>query len=188
MYIVTIRTKVLLKFGKHINHSMLPIVSNCRYRFIFQKTLTLLFLIYIQQGSAVRLNKLFQLTEGHSSDYYLRGFLHVGNEYAVLLRAPSPNARELIYELYEAKNVPDLSQYKPRLLAVSRIPVEYIKDQLKIFKSELYTAKYVDVNVVPGTQVKSVREWQIERALASKSDGEGVSFVSSSPILRIAVK
>ncbi|XP_063824817.1 uncharacterized protein LOC135074452 [Ostrinia nubilalis] len=132
--------------------------------------------------NAVRLHKLFQYLDGFKSNHKLRGFLHVGNDYAVFLKLPNPHDKYLIYELYEAKNIPDRGKYSPRLLAISKVPVNYIKEQLKIFRSELYKAKYVDTNVVPGTQVKTLREWQIEKALNFASEGR--AFENKAPILR----
>lgn len=132
--------------------------------------------------NAVRLHKLFQFLDGFKSEHNLKGFLHVGTDYAVFLKTPSPHDRFLTYELYEAKKIPDKGEYKPRLLAISKVPVEYIKEQLSTFRKELYKAKYVDDNVVPGTQVKTMREWQIEKAL--NFAGEGRTFQNKAPILR----
>ncbi|XP_050346402.1 uncharacterized protein LOC126770844 [Nymphalis io] len=123
-----------------------------------------IFLIYIGQNKAVRLHKLFLFLDGYKSEHELEGFLHVGNDYAVFLRKPSPHAKFLIYELYEANNEKS-NNNKSRLLAISKIPITYIKEQLDIFRTELYKAKYVDDDIVPGTQVKTLREWQIDRAL-----------------------
>ncbi|KAG6445912.1 uncharacterized protein LOC115440732 [Manduca sexta] len=118
----------------------------------------------LRKFAAVRLHKLFQFLDGFRSEHNLRGFLHVGNDYAVFLQKPNPHDKFLSYELYESKNVPDISKYQPRLLAITKVPIEYIKDQLKTFRQELYKARHDD-NVVPGTQVQTLREWQIERAL-----------------------
>lgn len=139
-------------------------------------------LYLIKLAAAARLHKLFQFIDGFRSEHSLIGFLHIGNDYAIFLRAPKPHDKYLIYELYEAKNLPDIGTYKPRLLAISKVPVDYVKDQLKTYRSELYNAKYVDDNVVPGTQVKTLREWQIERALNFKSN-DGV-LQDKMPILR----
>lgn len=100
----------------------------------------------------------------------------MGIDYAIFLTKPKPHDKFLVYELYETKNFD--STKKPRLLAISKIPVAYIKEQLSTFKTELYTAKYVDDNVVPGVRVKTLREWQIDRALASHSK------VAEKPVLR----
>ncbi|CAG9584498.1 unnamed protein product [Danaus chrysippus] len=121
-----------------------------------------------KQNSAIRLHKMFQFLDGYKSEHTLQGFLHVGKDYAVFLRKPHSHDKYLTYELYEAKNVDTLSNL-PRLLAISKVPVVYIKEQLTTFREELYKAKYVDGNVVPGTQVKTLREWQIARALTSKN-------------------
>ncbi|XP_046960087.1 uncharacterized protein LOC124530129 [Vanessa cardui] len=123
-----------------------------------------IFLINIGQMYAVRLHKLFLFLDGFKSEHDLEGFLHVGNDYAVFLRKPSPHAKFLIYELYESNNV-KVKSNKPRLLAISKVPVTYIKEQLDTFRTELYKAKYIDDNIVPGTEVKTLREWQIDRAL-----------------------
>ncbi|XP_045771518.1 uncharacterized protein LOC123871649 [Maniola jurtina] len=114
-------------------------------------------------NDAVRLHKLFQFLDGFKSEHDLQGFLHVGEDYAVFLQKPKPHDKFLVYELYEAKNVEENT--RPRLLAISKVPVEYIKEQLKKFREELYAAKYVDNNIVPGTEVQTLREWQIDRAV-----------------------
>lgn len=145
-------------------------------------TLTLCLLKPIE---AARLHKIFQYLDAYRSDHNLLGFLHVGVEYAVFLRVPKPHDKYLAYELYEARNVPDVGTYKPRLLAISKVPVDYIKEQLKIYRSELYRAKYVDDNVVPGTRVKTLREWQIERAL-SFHEGNAVLH-DKMPVLRSVI-
>nr|XP_034830413.1 uncharacterized protein LOC117987496 [Maniola hyperantus] len=117
------------------------------------------------KNDAVRLHKLFQFLDGFKSEHDLQGFLHVGEDYAVFLRKPKSHDKLLTYELYEAKNAEETNNYRPRLLAISRVPVEYIKEQLKKYREELYSAKYVDNNIVPGTEVKTLREWQIDRAV-----------------------
>jgi hypothetical protein len=131
---------------------------------------------------AVRLNKIFQYIDGYEAESKLHGFLHIGADYAVFIKLPQSHDKYLIYELFEAKNVPDKGRYAPRLLAVSKVPVEYIRDQLKIFRDELYKAKYQNNNTVPGTQVKTLREWQIEKALNFNDDGR--SFQNRAPVLR----
>lgn len=128
------------------------------------------------------MHKIFQFIDGFKSEHNLRGFLHVGNDYAIFLRTPNPHDKYLIYELYEAKNVPVADKYKPRMLAITKIPIEYVREQLKEFRNELYKAKYVDNNVVPGTQVKTLREWQIDRAL--KFHNNAGQFHDTVPILR----
>lgn len=115
--------------------------------------------------NAVRLHKLFQFLDGFKSEHDLQGFLHVGEDYAVFLRKPKPHDKFLTYELYESRNVEDTNNNKPRMISISQVPVEYIKEQLKTYREELYRSKYVDGNVVPGTEVKTLREWQIDRAL-----------------------
>lgn len=144
--------------------------------------LAILAICLLKPTTSARLHKIFQFLDAFKSEHNFIGFLHVGVEYAIFLRAPKPHDKYLVYELYEAKNVPDIGSYKPRLLAISKVPVDYIKDQLKIYRSELYRAKYLDENVVPGTRVKTLREWQIERAL-SFSEGNGVLH-EKMPILR----
>lgn len=144
--------------------------------------LVLTSLCLIKLTTAVRLHKIFQFIDGFRSEHSLTGFLHIGNDYAIFLRAPKPHDKYLLYELYEAKNIPDIGAYKPRLLAISKVPVDYIKDQLKVYRTELYQAKNVDDNVVPGTQVKSLREWQIERALSFHSNNR--ILYDKMPVLR----
>ncbi|CAG9786282.1 unnamed protein product [Diatraea saccharalis] len=136
----------------------------------------------VTQNSAVRLHKILQYLDGYKSDHRLHGFLHIGVDYAVFLKLPKPHAKYFVYELYEAKNVPEKGRYSPRLLAVSKVPVEYIKDQLTTFRDELYKAKYFNNNTVPGTRVKTIREWQIDKALNFHSDGR--TFQDKPPILR----
>ncbi|XP_045487915.1 uncharacterized protein LOC123689919 [Pieris rapae] len=119
-------------------------------------------------ANAVRLNSLFQMLDGFKSDFNLQGQLHVGKDYAIFLRKPQAHDKYLTYELYRTKNVDDVDS-QPKLLAISKIPVSYIREQLRIFRDELYRTKYIDNNVVPGTQVKTLREWQIERALNSQN-------------------
>lgn len=142
----------------------------------------LLTLCLIKLTVAARLHKLFQFIDGFTSEHSLTGFLHIGNDYAIFLRAPKPHDKYLLYELYEARNVPDIGSYKPRLLAISKVPVDYIKDQLKIYRLELHNAKYFDGNAVPGTQVKTLREWQIEKALSIR--GNNRILHQKMPILR----
>lgn len=148
----------------------------------FTQFIGLLTLSLLKQASGARLNKIFQFLDGFRSEHNLLGFLHIGEEYAVFLRTPKSHDKYLVYELYEAKTVPEVGKYKPRLLAISKVPVDYIKDQLKIYRSELYRAKYEDNNVVPGTQVKTLREWQIDRAL-NFYGGSGV-LLDKMPLLR----
>ncbi|RVE47156.1 hypothetical protein evm_008233 [Chilo suppressalis] len=136
----------------------------------------------VTQAYGVRLHKIFQYLDGYKSEHRLQGFLHIGVDYAVFLQLPKPHAKYFVYELYEAKNIPEKGKYTPRLLAISKVPVEYIKDQLIIFRDELFRVKYVNNNTVPGTQVKTLREWQIEKALNYNSDGR--TFQEKQPILR----
>ncbi|CAG4980214.1 unnamed protein product [Colias eurytheme] len=144
-------------------------------------TITLMTVISIAES--VRLHKLFQLIDGFRSEHNLQGFLHVGKDYAVFVKKPKSHDKHLVYELYETRNFND-DGYKPKLLAVSKVPVAYIREQLKIFRDELYQAKYVDGNVVPGTRVKTLREWQIEGALNSRNKG----FIVGEPsVLRTLV-
>ncbi|KAJ0177085.1 hypothetical protein K1T71_007094 [Dendrolimus kikuchii] len=121
--------------------------------------------LYILEANAVRLHEIFQFIDGYKSEHKLKGFLHVGEDYAVFLRKPKPHDKYLVYELYETKNTPDIGSYKPRMLAISKVPIDYIKEQLQTYRAELYKAKYVDENIVPGTEVQTLREWQIDRAL-----------------------
>lgn len=140
--------------------------------------------MFLMQTNAVRLHTLFQFIDGYRAHHNLRGFLHLGYDYAVFLRLPKPHDRFLVYELYEAKKVANMNEgATPRVIAISKVPIEYIKEQLKIFRQELYKAMYVDENVVPGTQVKTLREWQIERAL-SFNDDEGAVLNDQPSILR----
>ncbi|KAJ8730235.1 hypothetical protein PYW07_017273 [Mythimna separata] len=92
------------------------------------------------ESNSVRLDKLFQFIDGYQSEHNLRGFLHVGNDYAIFLRTPNPHDKYLVYELYEVKNVPDAENYKPRMLAITKVPTEYVKEQLTTFRNELYKA------------------------------------------------
>lgn len=124
-------------------------------------------MLIFQNSQSVRLHKIFQFIDGFKAEYNLRGFLHVGFDYAVFIRTPKPHDKYIVYELYEARNVPDSNVYKPQMLAIAQVPIDYLKEQLVIFRNELYKAKYVDDNVIPGTQVKTLREWQLDRALAS---------------------
>ena len=80
------------------------------------------------------------------------------------------------------KNVPDAQNYKPKMLAITKVPIDYMKDQLKMYRSELYKSKYVDSKIIPGTQVKTLREWQIDRALKFH-DNKG-QFHDKVPVLR----
>ncbi|KAJ2946141.1 hypothetical protein O0L34_g5072 [Tuta absoluta] len=121
--------------------------------------------LFLLEAHGVRLQKLFQFIDGYKSDYKLRGFLHLGYDYAVFLRKPMPHDKFLVYELYEAKKIGNTNEEKPRILAISKIPVEYLKEQLRTYREELYRAKNIDDNVVPGTQVATLREWQIDQAL-----------------------
>ncbi|CAH0719501.1 unnamed protein product, partial [Brenthis ino] len=132
----------------------------------------------ILYADAVRLHRLFQFLDGFKSEHDLQGFLHVGIDYAVFLNKPKPHDKFLVYELYEMNLG---SGMNPRLLAISKVPITYIKEQLKTFKAELYNAKYLDDNVVPGVQVKTLREWQIYRALKTKN------IVAEEPVLRTIV-
>lgn len=151
--------------------------------FRFQtKILTTICLIIFQESNAVRLHKIFQFIDGFKAEHNLRGFLHVGNDYAIFLRTPNPHDKYLIYELYEVKNVPDAENYMPKMLAITKVPLEYLKEQLKVFRQELHKSKYVDNKVIPGTQVKTLREWQIDRALKVK-DNKG-QFHHKVPLLR----
>lgn len=140
--------------------------------------------VILVQTDAVRLHTIFQYLDGYKSDYNLKGFLHLGNEYAVFLRLPKAHDKFLVYELYESKKTDDIAPRKdestPRIIAISKVPVEYLKEQLKIYREELYKAKYVDANFVPGTQVKSLREWQIHQALKSADLGR----ISDKPVLK----
>ncbi|CAH2037761.1 unnamed protein product, partial [Iphiclides podalirius] len=99
-------------------------------------------LFLLENVFAVRLHKLFQFIDGFKSEHNLRGFLHVGNDYAVFLRVPKSHDKDLVYELYEIKHVGDINTNKPQLLAISKVPVEYIREQLKTFLHELYKAKF----------------------------------------------
>ncbi|XP_075973440.1 uncharacterized protein LOC142974801 [Anticarsia gemmatalis] len=134
------------------------------------KLITVVAVLVFQETNSVRLHKIFQFIDGYKSEHNLKGFLHVGDEYAVFVRAPSSHDKYITYELYEANNIPDHDLFKPNTIAITKVPIEYIKEQLTIFRNELYKAKYVDDNVVPGTQVKTLREWQIERALSFHKD------------------
>lgn len=144
----------------------------------------MLIFVILVQTDAVRLHTIFQYLEGYKSDYKLRGYLHLGNDYAIFLRLPKAHDKFLVYELYESKKTNDHDsrgdEPTPRIIAISKVPVEYLKEQLKIYREELYKAKYVDANFVPGTQVKSLREWQIHQALKSP-DG---ARLSDKPVLR----
>ncbi|XP_049869368.1 uncharacterized protein LOC126369118 [Pectinophora gossypiella] len=132
--------------------------------------LILLLPIFLTPSYGVRLHKFFQFLDGFKADYKLRGYLHLGYDYAVFLRLPKPHDKFLVYELYEAKKIADVERTKPRILAISKVPVDFIKEQLKIFREELYKAKYVDENVVPGTRVKTLREWQLDKLLSGNRD------------------
>ncbi|KAI5651965.1 hypothetical protein NE865_00302 [Phthorimaea operculella] len=128
--------------------------------------------LFLLEAHGVRLQKLFQLIDGYKSNSKLRGFLHLGYDYAVFLRKPLPHDKFLVYELYEAKKIGNADEGKPRILAISKVPIDYIKEQLRTYRDELYRAKYIDDNVVPGTQVATLREWQIEKALNFKDGSE----------------
>ncbi|CAK1547065.1 unnamed protein product [Leptosia nina] len=131
-------------------------------------TLSLLITVYVTR--AVRLHTIFQFLDGYKADHSLQGYLHVGRDYSVFLKKPQAHDKYLVYELYESKNYDD-ENFKPNLLAISKVPTSYLREQLKIYRGELYRAKYVDDNVVAGTQVKTLREWQIEKALNSQNKG-----------------
>ncbi|XP_053607823.1 uncharacterized protein LOC128673764 [Plodia interpunctella] len=147
--------------------------------------LSVLIVTIIHQTSAVRLNTLFQHLDGYKGDYYLKGWLHVGTNYAILLRKPEAHAKYLTYELYESKNIDDLDTRGPQLLAISKVPVDYIKQQLKTFGTELHSAKYLEPNAVPGTQVRTLREWQISRALSKQ--GENKILKTKPKVLRTRI-
>ncbi|XP_026317731.1 uncharacterized protein LOC113228590 [Hyposmocoma kahamanoa] len=150
-------------------------------------SIVLFILVILVQTDAVRLHTIFQYLEGYKSNYKLRGFLHLGNDYAVFVRLPKAHDKYLVYELYESKksnhHTSPRDRSTPRIVAISKVPVEYLKEQLKIYREELYKAKYVDANSVPGTQVKSLREWQIHQALKSPNGTK----LSDKPILRSLV-
>lgn len=139
----------------------------------------------INRGESVRLTNLFNYIEGIKLSHTLRGFLHLGNKYAVFIRTPKPHSSTLTYELYEINDKDDLKEYKPRLLAVSEVPIKYIQEQLKIFKEELYNTKNVDANIVPGTKAKTLREWQIEEALKDVTGNKvGLSLLEKPKVFR----
>lgn len=150
----------------------------------FQNSIAVLILVILVQTDAVRLHTIFQYLEGYKSDYKLRGFLHLGNDYAVFVRLPMAHDKFLVYELYESKKSDGHNLHRddssPRIIAISKIPVDYLKEQLKIYREELYKAKYVDANFVPGTQVKSLREWQIHQALKTQDGAK----LGDKPLLR----
>lgn len=137
---------------------------------MFQKAIVAVMFLLAAPCSSVRLHTLFQFIDGYRSEHNHKGFLHIGNEYSVFLLTPVPHTKYLVYELYESQNVNHSSSYKPTLLSVSKIPVTYIKEQLMMFRDELHNAKYVDENAIPGTQVKTLREWQIEKALGLQNE------------------
>ncbi|XP_052759509.1 uncharacterized protein LOC128202618 [Galleria mellonella] len=143
--------------------------------------IVLILVCIVLSSNAVRLHKIFQFIDGFKSEYNLSGWLHIGNEYSVFIKVPNPHDKYITYELYESKYVHDLGSYKPKMLAVSKIPVEYLKEQLKMYRKELYKAKYVDSNTVPGTQLKTLRDWQIDQALENSG---GKSFGNIVPVLR----
>lgn len=157
---------------------LLKIIIICFQNFIFHLTLFAVF----GQNYGSMLHRIFQFLDGFRSENNLRGYLHIGNDYAVFLRKPMAHDKFLVYELYEVKNLPDYKTYKPKLLAISKIPVEYVKEQFKTFRQELYKAKYVDSKAIPGIQVQTLREWQIERAL-NFQDNKGI-FRAKPPLLR----
>ncbi|PZC86311.1 uncharacterized protein LOC135118644 [Helicoverpa armigera] len=144
--------------------------------------ITTICLIFFEESNSVRLHKIFQFIDGFQAEHNLRGYLHVGNDYAIFLRLPKPHDKYLVYELYEARNVPEVDSYKPRMLAITKVPVEYMKAQLQMFRSELFKSKYEDDKIVPGTQVKTLREWQIDRALSFHDNGG--QFHDKVPVLR----
>ncbi|VVD04520.1 unnamed protein product [Leptidea sinapis] len=115
----------------------------------------------------IRNNNLY--IDGYKSEHDLQGFLHVGKDYAIFLKKPESHDKYLTNELYEAEHFDDINSYKPRLLAISKVPVDYMREQLLIFRDELYKSKYEDENIVPGTRVITLREWQIDRALNSQN-------------------
>ena len=142
--------------------------------------------LFLTSTYAVRLHKLFQFLDGFKADYKLRGFLHLGYDYAVFLRVPKPHDRFLVYELYETKKIADIERTKPRILAISQVPIDYIKEQLKIYREELYKAKYVDENAVPGSRVLTMREWQLDKMV--NGDGGKLKVIQNHPhVLRTKV-
>ncbi|XP_063381140.1 uncharacterized protein LOC134667647 [Cydia fagiglandana] len=145
--------------------------------------------VFTASCTAVRLHTLFQLIDSSSNRRYdsnIQGFLHVGNDYSVFLRAPADNDKHLIYELYETDNIPNTRKsydYKPSMLAVSQIPIEYIKEQLRIYRDELRNATYMDEYIVPGTQVMTLREWQIAKALRLREENGTNTPLRSEPLV-----
>ncbi|XP_061712759.1 uncharacterized protein LOC133521712 [Cydia pomonella] len=145
--------------------------------------------VFTAPRTAVRLHKLFELVDGGSTPHYdsnLQGFLHIGNDYSVFLRTPVDNDKHLIYELYETKNIPNSPtsyDYKPSLLAVSQIPIEYIKEQLRTYRDELHNATYMNDTLVPGTQVMTLREWQIAKALRIREENGTNTPLRSEPLV-----
>ncbi|CAK1595933.1 unnamed protein product [Parnassius mnemosyne] len=143
----------------------------------------ILYPIFFSLAMAVRLHKLFQYIDGFKSEHNLKGFLHVGNDYAVFLRVPKSHDQYLIYELYETRQARDINTDKPNLLAISKVPVNYIREQLNTFHIELYKSKYEDSNIIPGTNVKTLREWQIDQSL-SYNNTNGLILADQPNILR----
>lgn len=127
-------------------------------------------MLHNYQTMGVRLHKLFQFIDGFRSEYDLKGFLHVGIDYSVFLHVPKSHDKNLVYELYETRHVEDIKTNKSQLLAISKVPVGYLRQQLKTFLQELYKAKYEDDNVIPGTSVQTLREWQIDQQLAQQDN------------------
>lgn len=130
----------------------------------------------------MRLHRLFQFIDGFKSEHNLKGFLHVGNDYAVFLHVPMAHDKNLVYELYEIKQRGDINTNKPQLLAISKVPVNYLREQLKTFLHELYKAKYEDNDIVPGTNIRTLREWQIDQSL--KLNTNNLTFPSNPNVLR----
>lgn len=162
----------------------IPLTNIFKWQFLLQNSIAVLMLVILVQTDAVRLHTIFQYLEGYKSDYKLRGYLHLGNDYAVFLRLPKAHDKFFVYELYESKKPEGRNSHAdesiPRIIAISKVPVEYLKEQLKIYREELYKAKYVDANFIPGTQIKSLREWQIHQALKSPDGAK----LSDKPLLR----
>ncbi|XP_047994867.1 uncharacterized protein LOC125233063 [Leguminivora glycinivorella] len=139
--------------------------------------------------TAVRLQRLFELVDGGSAlryDSNLEGFLHIGNDYSIFLRTPVDDDKHLIYELYETKNIPNTPSshdYKPSVIAISQIPIDYIKEQLLTYRDELHNATYTDDSIVPGTQVMTLREWQIAKALRQREENGTNTPLRSEPLV-----
>ncbi|XP_063534104.1 uncharacterized protein LOC134744281 [Cydia strobilella] len=147
------------------------------------------FCVFTASCTAVRLHTLFELIDGGSTlryDSNLQGFLHIGNDYSVFLRTPVDNDKHLIYELYETNNIPNTPtshNYKPSMLAVSQIPIEYIKEQLRTYRDELHNATYMNDSLVPGTKVMTLREWQIAKALKLRDENGTNTPLRSEPLV-----